>query len=91
MVSGYVLKRPLRDVGDKIKWCDRRNCYRRALLKGWVKAANPQKVKLYMLEEFCRENNIEIKLPKPDAPKANTLDNYSSSGKAAQDSLLEST
>ena len=91
MVTGYIRKRPLRVAADKIKWCDRRNCYRRALQKGWLKAANYEKVKEYMLEEFCREHNIAVKPPNPAAPKVNTLDIYSSSGKAAQDSLLEST
>ena len=90
MVIGYTLKGPLRDVGDKIKWCDRRNCYRRALQKGLLKAANYEKVKEYMLEDFCGERNIAVKPPSPAAPKVNTLDNYSSSGKAAQDSFFES-
>ena len=103
MATGYALKRPLRDVGDKIKWCDRRNCYRRALQKGLLRAANYEKVKEYKLEDFCHEHGIVIKPPSPVAPKVNTLDNYCAgtrsslhvieahSGKAAQDSLLEST
>jgi hypothetical protein len=90
MATGYVRKRPLRDVADKIKWCDRRNSYRQALQKGVLQKASYEKVKHYMLEDFCRVHNIEVKPPSPDAPKVNTLDNYSS-GKAAQDSLLEST
>ena len=90
MVTGYIRKRPLRDVADKIKWCDRRSCYRRALLKGWLKSASHSKVKEYMLEDFCRIHNISVKPPTPAAPKVNTLDNYSLSGKAAQDSLFES-
>ena len=92
MVTGYIRKKPLRDVGDKVKWCERRNGYKRALQKGWISEASYEKVKEYMLEGFCADHNIVVKNPKPAALKTRTLDNWAqSSGKAAQDSFFEST
>ena len=91
MAVTYVRRKPFVPVVNKTSWNIRRYKYKRDLLHKICVNASFEKVKEYQLESWCAENNIPIRPPKKELPPVTTLDNWAHlSGKAAQDSLLES-
>ena len=88
----YVRRKPFVPVVNKTNWSVRRYKYKRDLLHKICVTASSEKVAEFQLESWCKENNIPIRPPKTVQPPAVTLDKWaqSASGKAAQDSFLES-
>ena len=87
----YVRRKPFVPVVNKTSWSVRRYKYKRDLLHKICVTASFEKVAEFQLESWCAENNIPIRPPKPEQPQATTLDSWAHlSGKAAQDSFLES-
>lgn len=91
MVITYVRRKPFVPLVNKTSWVTRRYKYKRDLLHKICVTASFEKVQEYQLESWCEENNIPIRPPKKEPPQVTTLDNWAHlSGKAAQDSFLES-
>ena len=91
MALTYVRKKPFAPVANKTKWAVRRYKYKRDLLHKICVTASFEKVQEFQLESWCEENNIPIRPPVQEKPPVQTLDSWAHlSGKAAQDSFLES-
>ena len=91
MAINYVRKKPFAPVANKTKWAVRRYKYKRDLLHKICVAASFEKVQEFQLESWREENNIPIRPPKVEQQQVSTLDRWAYlSGKAAQDSFLES-
>ena len=87
----YVRRKPFVPLVNKTSWSIRRYKYMRDLRRKICVTASFEKVQEYQLESWCEENNIPIRPPKQERPAELTLDKWAHlSGKAAQDSFLES-
>ena len=91
MAITYVRKKPFVPAVNRTSWSNRRYKYKRDLMHKICVTASFEKVKEYQLESWCEENNIPVRPPVQEKPPVQTLDSWAHlSGKAAQDSFLES-
>ena len=91
MAIHYVRSKPFVPIVNKTSWSNRRYKYKRDLMHKICVTASFEKVQEYQLESWCEENNIPIRPPVREKPPVQTLDSWAHlSGKAAQDSFLES-